>query len=165
MLDSVLVLGSMVRMGLKKTGSRSPSEATPTERTAQAPSERPLRLLQLPLKLSRSANSCSCLDLAKSHEEVAICSASRIRLLFFFIILPWPQRPKNALTPTLTLSGSNFEHLNGGWFRNRFALSCDWCSVLQRALSQSARKAVLLSLLSFSVLCCGQPSRVFRYIC
>ena len=83
----------------------------------------------------------------------------------FFIILPWPQRPKNALTSTLTLSGSFFKHLNGGWFRNRFALSCDWCSVLQRAFSQSARKAVLLSLPSFSVLCCGQPSRVFRYIC
>ena len=61
--------------------------------------------------------------------------------------------------------GSFFEHLNGGWFRNRFALSCDWCSVLQRAFSLSAMKALLFSLPSFSVLCCGQPSRVFRYIC
>ena len=83
---------------------------------------------------------------------------------FFFIILPWPQRPKNALTSTLTLSGSFFEHLTGGWFRNRFALPCDWCSVLQRAFSQSARKAVFF-LFHRSVLCCGQPSRVFRYIC
>ena len=83
----------------------------------------------------------------------------------FFAILPWPQRPKNALTSTLTLSGSFFKHLNGGWFRNRIAISCDLCSVLQRAYSLSARNALLFSLPSFSVLCCGQPSRVFRYIC
>ena len=42
-----------------------------------------------------------------------------------FIILPLPERPKNTFTSTLTLSRSFFEHLTGGWFRNRFALSCD----------------------------------------
>ena len=59
------------------------------------------------------------------------CIAYRT-VLFFFIILPLPKRPKNTFTLTLTLSGSFFEHLNGGWFRNRFALSCVLCSVLQR---------------------------------
>ena len=84
--------------------------------------------------------------------------------IVFFIILPWPQRPNNALTSTLTLSGSFFEHLTGGWFRNRFALSCDLCSVLQRAFP-NPRGKLCFFLFHRSVLCCGQPSRVFRYIC
>ena len=83
-----------------------------------------------------------------------------------FIILPLPQRPRNTFTLTLTLSGSFFDHLNGGWFRNRFALCCDWCSVLQRVFLPIREECcAFFSLPSFSVLCCGQPSRVFRYIC
>ena len=113
MLYSVLVLGSTVRRGLTKTGSCSPSEATPTARTARAPSE----------TARTFPTRGACLDLAKSHEEVAhlFCIAHPTVV---FIILPLPERPGNTLTSTLTLSGSFFKHLTGDWFRNRFALSC-----------------------------------------
>ena len=138
--DSVLILGSMVRRKLTETGSRSPSEATPTARTARDPSE----TAPTPPIGAQALQERELVFVPRS------CQATRSRHLFsiayptvVFIIFPLPERPRNALTSNLTLSGSFFEHLNGGWFRNRIALSCDLCSVLQRAFSLSARKAVL----------------------
>ena len=134
-------------MGLTKNGSRSPSEATPTARTARAPSE----TAPTPPIAAQAFQERELVFVPRSYQVTR-----RIRHLFciayptvVFAILPLPERPRNALTSTLTLSGSFFEHLNGGWFRNRIALSCDLCSVLQRAFSLSARNALLFSLPSF----------------
>ena len=131
--------------------AQAPSETAPTPPTAaQAFQERELVFVPRSCQVTRRSRRFVL------HRVFDCC---------FFIILPWPQRPKNALTSTLTLSGSFSEHLNGGWFRNRVALSCDWCSVLQRAFSQSARKAVLF--FSSIVLSCAAASHpaFFRYIC
>ena len=112
----------MIRRGLTKTGSRSPSEPTATARTDQVPSE-------------TAPTPPTAAQALQQHELVFVprsCQGTRrSRHLFriayptvVFIILPLPERPRNALTSTLTLSGSFLEHLNGGWFRNRFVLSC-----------------------------------------
>ena len=162
-LDSVLVLGSMVRMGLTKNGSRSPSEATPTARTARAPSE----TAPTPPTAAQAFQERELVFVPRSCQVTRRC-----RHLFciayptvVFAIFPLPERPRNALTSTLTLSRSFCEHLNGGWFRNRIALLVICALCLSVLFSLSAMKALLFSLPSFSVLCCGQPSRVFRYIC
>ena len=85
-----------------RTAAQTPSETAPTPLiAAQAPSAAtaasrmvtfppspwkvvpsPRNVVPATARLSRSANSCSSLDPARSHEEVAICLASRIRCCF-----------------------------------------------------------------------------------
>ena len=98
MLDSVLILGSMVRMGLTKTGPHSPSEATPNARTARAPSE----TAPTPPTGAQALQECELVFVPRS------CQATRSRHLFsiaypsvVFIILPVPERGLTMESATL----------------------------------------------------------------
>ena len=96
--DSVLILGSMVRRGLTETGSRSPSEATPTARTARAPSE----TAPTPPTGAQALQERELVFVPRS------CQATRSRHLFsiaypsvVFIILPVPERGLKMKSATL----------------------------------------------------------------
>ena len=164
-LDSVLVLGSMVREGIDKNwllfSVWGHSNRTNRSSSIRDRSDSSNRRSSPPGARTRVLASI----LPGHNEEVAILFCIAYPTVVF-IILPLPERPGNILTSTLTLSGSFFEHLTGGWFRNRFALSCVF--VLRASACffpiREESCASFSSIVFCPVLGPAIP-RFFRYIC
>ena len=117
MLYSAQVLGSMVRRGLTKTGSRSPSEATPNARTAQAPSETaptPVTSAQALQERDIVFVPRSCQVTRKSRHLFSIAYPTVV-----FIIFPLPQRGLTMESPMLkdtpAVFGREFESEELSW--------------------------------------------------